>query len=161
MSNKKQSRHPETPSPAAARGFTLIELMIVLSIIAIILALALPVYSNYSIRAKIAEGLSVANSAKTGVASTCIEAPNIVGLTNDKAGYGFSAGSTDRDYVADIQVTGPCTAPVITVTTKHTGQSPDPEVLLTGNLAPDSGVMSWTCSSSNTPPYLLPKTCRN
>ena len=161
MGNEKQSRHPELASPAATRGFTLIELMIVLSIIAIILALALPVYSNYSIRTRIAEGLSVANAAKTGVAFTCNKNPEIVGLTNDAAGYDFSAGSTDRDYVADIQVMGPCTAPVITITTRRTGHSPDPEVLLTGNLTPNSGVMSWTCSSSNTPLHLLPKTCRN
>src|SRR5690606_4550558 len=68
-------------------GFTLIELMIVVAIIAIILTLALPVYTNYSIRAKIGEALSVAAAAKTTVAATCMENPILTGLNNDAVGY--------------------------------------------------------------------------
>ena len=52
-------------------GVTLIELMIVVAIVAIILTLALPTYSNYIIRTKIAEALSVSKAAKTAVASVC------------------------------------------------------------------------------------------
>ena len=142
-------------------GFTLIELMIVISIIAVLLALALPVYSNYNIRAKISEGLSVTNAVKTSVSSTCIEDPTILALDNASAGYGFTASDDPNSYVEDIQVTGPCRSPIISVTTKNTGQTPDPILLLTGDLPPDSGQFRWTCSSSNTPNWLLPRACRS
>ena len=148
-----------TTGRAWYQGFTLIELMIVIAIIAIILTLAIPVYSNYAIRAKVTEGLSVANSAKTAIGAACIEDPNMVGLTNDKAGYSFKEGTGDEDYVSDVQASGACAAPVLTVTTKNTGQSPDPEVILTGTLS--SGHLSWVCHSDNTHHSLLPNRCRS
>lgn len=155
-----------TPGALAATatrsaGFTLIELMIVIAIIAIILALALPVYSNYAIRAKVSEGLSLANSTKTAVSSSCIEDPVMTVLDNTMVGYGFIEGTDDEDYVANIQVSGPCLNPLITVTTKNTGQSPDPVLLLTGDLVAGSGKFEWKCSSSNTPNWLLPNSCRS
>ena len=55
---EKEMRHTTRKLPCAAKGFTLIELMIVLAIIAVLLALALPAYQDYTIRAKAAEGLS-------------------------------------------------------------------------------------------------------
>ncbi len=142
-------------------GFTLIELMIVIAIIAIILALALPVYSNYSIRAKVAEALSLGNSAKTAVSSACVADGTIVSIDNALAGYGFVEGTDDEDYVADIQASGPCTAPVITISTKNTGRSPDPVLIMTGEVISGSGQVAWSCTSNNTPDWLLPKTCRS
>ena len=49
----------------AQKGFTLIELMIVVAIIGILAAVALPAYQDYTVRAKVTEGLSLASSAKT------------------------------------------------------------------------------------------------
>ena len=71
------------PSGKSSKGFTLIELMVVVATIGIILclSLALPIHSADVIRAKISEALSVAASAKIGVAARCIENPTIGTIT--------------------------------------------------------------------------------
>jgi type IV pilus assembly protein PilA len=137
-------------------GFTLIELMIVVSIVGVILTLALPVYSNYSIRARVGEGLAVAAAAKTAAAATCIENPTIAVLTPGDAGYSFQPSP----YVTSIDISGPCSAPVITVTTRNTGTLPDIVLALTGSFAPGDSRMTWSCTSNASKIY-LPRTCRS
>ena len=132
--------------------------MIVVAIIAIILTLALPVYSNYTIRAKIGEALSVVAAAKTAVSATCMENPNLTGLTNEVAGYSYN-GST---WVDSITVSEDCSQPLITVITRNTGASaPDPEILLTGIPDIAGGKFTWVCTSPNAPNHLVPSTCRS
>lgn len=143
------------------RGFTLIELMIVIAIIAIILTLAFPVFSSYSIRAKISEGLSIANSAKTAVSETCSSNRGLLNISNSQVGWNFLESVAPDAYVQDIQASGPCTAPIITITTKNTAAVPDPGITLTGTLEANSGQVEWRCSSSNTEFHLLPTTCRS
>ena len=140
----------------AFRGFTLIELMIVLALIAIILSLAIPAYSDYSIRAKIAESLSIVAAAKTAVASTCQEDITVINLSNQLAGYGFQAVR----YVSSIEVGGVCSAPTITITTQDTGAQPDPVLTLTGDFSLGSGRIAWTCVSNGLNIH-VPKTCRS
>lgn len=129
--------------------------MIVVAIIAIILTLALPVYSNYSIRAKLGEALSVAAATKTAVTSTCQEDLTLTGLNNSKAGYTF----TSSEWVQTINVSGECIAPVITVSTQNTGAPGDPDMVLTGNFVTGSGRITWTCTST-AEDYYLPAECR-
>ena len=142
-------------SKSANQGFTLIELMIVLAIIAIILTLAIPVYSDYTIRAKIGEALSVSNAAKTAISSTCQENPEISALNNDNAGYNFT-GPTK--YIESITLSGPCTEFVITVLTRQTGANPDPTLTITGTL--EEGHGAFVCVSDG-PNRHVPKTCRS
>ena len=139
-------------------GFTLIELMIVVAIIAIILTLALPVYTNYTIRAKIGEALSVAAAAKTTVTATCMEDPTLTSLDNDKVGYAY----VESTWVESITVSEDCLEPVITIVTRNTGApAPAPEITLTGFLETNSGKVNWICASPNAPNYLVPSTCRS
>ena len=140
----------------AFRGFTLIELMIVLAVIAIIVTLAIPAYSNYAIRMKIAESLSIAASAKTSVAATCQEDLTIANLNNQLAGYDFE----ETKYVFNIVLGGPCLQPTITMTTQATGAQPDPVLIITGYFTPGIGSIIWTCVSSS-PNFLVPETCRS
>ena len=79
-----------------SKGFTLIELMIVVAIIAILTAIGLPVYQNYAIRAKVTEGILLASSAKTAVAENAM-----VGAADLSTGW-TSPGTTD--YVQSVDV---------------------------------------------------------
>jgi type IV pilus assembly protein PilA len=153
---KCTSRFSSPFIPGPSGGFTLIELMIVIATIAVILALALPVYSNYIIRAKVTEALGIATSAKTSVAATCVEDPTIVSLTPALAGYAFSSSK----YVESIDISGPCTNPVITIKTQLTGAASDPVLTLTGNFPSSSSSISWTCTTNGSNTY-VPETCRS
>ncbi len=135
-------------------GFTLIELMIVVAVIAIILSLALPVWGDYMIRSKVSEALSISNAAKTAVSSTCQEEPLIAALTPQNAGYSF----TPTKYIASINLSGPCTRSVITVVTQSTGATPDPTLTITGTL--ENGHIRFVCVSSG-PNKHVPRTCRS
>jgi type IV pilus assembly protein PilA len=142
-------------SNRSTSGFTLIELMIVIAVIAIIITLALPTYSDYQVRTKVAEGLSVAAPAKTATASTCQEDRTLTNLDNFKVGVYFDPST----WVSSIQVTGACVAPVISVTTQNTGAGTDPVIILTGNFDVDSGRISWVCSTTGSNAH-VPKECR-
>lgn len=85
------------------KGFTLIELMIVVAIIGILAAVALPAYQDYTLRAKVTEGLSLASAAKTAVAETFASANS--GAIAAYAGTGAPvAGSYGYQYTAGTNV---------------------------------------------------------
>ena len=136
-------------------GFTLIELMIVVAIIAIILTLALPVYSDYMIRTKIGEALSVGKAAKTAIASACTDEPTITGITPANTGYVFDQPTA---YVQSISLSGPCTQPVISIQTRQTGATPDPVITITGFLG--DGRITFTCATSGLDQH-VPVDCRS
>lgn len=141
-----------------SKGFTLIELMIVITIIAILLALALPAYQDYSIRAKVGEALSVAAGAKLAIAETCQSDPTIT-PGDAVAGYAFNASN----YVNEVAISGgDCNGPVVTMTTQNTGATeigdPEPVLVLTGSF--DDGRMEWDCTTSTGEPQHVPVSCR-
>ena len=141
-----------------SKGFTLIELMIVIAIIAILVALALPAYQDYTIRTKTAEGLSVAASAKLAAAETCQSDPDTPIGNNDDAGYAFSASK----YVSSLSITGGCLVGgndiLMIVNTANTGATSLVEFTLNGTVGNSN--IDWTCRHTAGENRHVPTTCR-
>ena len=139
-----------------SKGFTLIELMIVIAIIAILVALALPAYQDYTIRTKVAEGLSVAASAKLAAAETCQSDPALTGMNATLAGYTFEPST----YVSAVTINGGCNVDefiqVNAAVTSATGTTAG-TITLSGDI--NVGNISWTCTSTLDNRF-VPATCR-
>ncbi len=84
-------------------GFTLIELMIVVAIIGILAALAIPAYQDYTIRAKVSEGASLSGAAKTAVDVSFSESGTLAAIPTTPASLGISSTYTSK-YVSSVSV---------------------------------------------------------
>jgi prepilin-type N-terminal cleavage/methylation domain-containing protein len=138
------------------KGFTVIELMIIVAVIAIILAMAVPAYSNYFIRAIIDQSLSVASSAKTSIIFACQEDSTLTNLSKQAIGLNFKATKN----ISNIELGGDCDAPTITITTKATGAQLDPVLTITGEFNGDTQRMTWTCVSDGLNAH-VPESCQS
>jgi len=118
------------------QGFTLIELMIVVAIIGILAAIAIPAYQDYTKRARVTEGLALADAAKTAV-SEYYASNNSFGSGN--ASYGL-ATTISGNSVSNLAVS---TSGTIVITYNQTVSS-GATLLLAPTIT--SGSVQWTCS---------------
>ena len=136
------------------RGFTLIELMIVVAIIAILAAIALPAYQNYVARAQATEGFSLASDARTAIV---LHHANRSGFPADNADAGLTTpGSITGDYVESVTV-GASNGQIDILFGKRASAKIAGSTL-TLTMAPQGGSFHWTCDGLE--PQYLPSVCR-
>ena len=138
------------------QGFTLIELMIVVAIIGILAAIAIPAYQDYTIRAQVSEGLNLAAGAKAAVSEYTMDRGS---WPNDNTQAGLSAAADiNGSYVTSVGVV----SNIITVT--YGGSQPAHALIggqtltLTGTI--NAGSVEWDCGSGAILPKHLPAACR-
>jgi type IV pilus assembly protein PilA len=140
------------------KGFTLIELMIVVAIIAILAAIAIPAYQDYLIRSQVSEGAVLADGAKTALAEFYSNTGRFPPL-NASAGLATNI-SIKGQYVSQVDV-----ANAGHITATFTG--PKANVALSSIAATlifsavtNGGSMEWHCTGGTVPSKYLPTSCR-
>lgn len=138
-----------------AAGFTLIELMIVIAIIAILAAIAMPSYLDYIARTQVAEGISLSSEAKDAVSEYY---SNYTAWPTSNGAVGLAAAaSISGRYVSQTQVGA---NGVITMSFNRTATSARiKSSTLTLTPADNGGSVAWTCSGTIATKY-LPSACR-
>ena len=132
------------------KGFTLIELMIVVAIIGILAAIAIPAYQDYTIRERVTEGLEMASSAKLAVSETAMT-NNALPATQAATGYTTPAATGNVTSIA-VGANG-----VITIT--YTAAAGGGTIIMTPTLTAN-GDVTWDCTLGSFLPKNLPASCR-
>lgn len=134
------------------QGFTLIELMIVVAIIGILAAVAIPAYQDYTVRAQVTEGLSLASAAKTAI-SEFFATNGTLPTSNSMAGIAQSASISGNhvDFV-NINTGG-------SIVVQFSATAINGETIVLSPTAADGRVV-WDCNGGSLEAKFRPSSCR-
>lgn len=144
---------------AIQKGFTLIELMIVIAIVGVLAVVALPAYQDYTARAQMSEALTLAEGQKSAVVEYFSDKGT---FPADNAAAGIAAkGEIKGKYVASVEVAAANNKATITATMNSTGVNKDIQgktLVLEGSQ--NAGSFDWTCKAGTVADKFLPSSCR-
>jgi type IV pilus assembly protein PilA len=137
------------------QGFTLIELMIVVAIIGILAAIAIPAYQDYTIRAKVSEPMTFGDAAKVSV-SEYYQTVGVMPASLSAAGV----SDATSQYISSVSYTATSsTVGTIIITVQNLGGNATGEIQLEGT-GRTAGTVDWDCKGSTLEKKYLPANCR-
>lgn len=145
----------EKMTQQSQKGFTLIELMIVVAIIGILAAVALPAYQDYTKKAHVSEGITLGASAKSAV-TEYYTSQAALPATNTAAGLPATATDINGNAVKSVAISA---GGVITVTF-NAKVTDDATLVFVPDVTTNAGSITWTCDTGSVDDKYLPANCR-
>ena len=139
------------------QGFTLIELMIVVAIIGILAAIAIPAYQDYTIRAKVSEPMIFADAAKISIAEFYQSQGH---MPNNSASAGINTSATTKYISSVVYSSTGANAAFVELTLNSGNVGASGTIKLEGAANSTTGVVDWICTNSTVAAKYRPANCR-